>query len=138
MEPGTDDSPKTRATIISKVKGKITSFQQYRVMLQNKAALIKKLWWQLVACTAERDVVWLIQDFELIGADCERLEKEAADEAAIGVAKAASQNASVPPAIPATGVPIAMMVDVSKYVPVPFSGKGEPQTLLQEFQNWKG
>ena len=31
-----------------------------------------------------------------------------------------------------------MMVDVSKYVPVPFTGTGEPQTLLQEFRNWKG
>ena len=31
-----------------------------------------------------------------------------------------------------------MMVDVSKYVPVPFTGTGEPQTLLQEFWNWKG
>ena len=30
-----------------------------------------------------------------------------------------------------------MMVDVSKYVPVPFTGMGEPQTL-QEFRNWKG
>ena len=33
------------------------------------------------------------------------VEKEAADEAAIGVAKAAAQNASVHLAIPATGVP---------------------------------
>ena len=31
-----------------------------------------------------------------------------------------------------------MMVDVSNYVPVPFTGTGEPQTLLQEFRNWKG
>ena len=31
-----------------------------------------------------------------------------------------------------------MMVDVSKYVPVPFTGTGEPQTPLQEFRNWKG
>ena len=64
----------------------------------------------------------MIQDFDLLGADCERLEKEAADEAAIGVAKATAQNASMPPAIPAMGVPEAMMEDVSKYVPVPFTG----------------
>ena len=43
---GTDESPNTRATTISKVKGKITSFQRYRVVMQNKAALIKKLWWR--------------------------------------------------------------------------------------------
>ena len=104
LEPGIDESPKTKATTISKVKGIITSFQQYRELLQTKAALIKKLWWQSVTCMAERDVVRLIQDFNLFGADCERLEKEAADKAAIGVAKAASQNASVPPAVPATGV----------------------------------
>ena len=60
------------------------------------------------------------------------------DEAAIGVAKAAVQNASVPPFMPAMRVPKAMMVDVSKYVPVPFTGSGEPQMLLQEFRNWKG
>ena len=29
FEPGTDDSPKTEATTISKVKGIITSFQRY-------------------------------------------------------------------------------------------------------------
>ena len=44
----------------------------------------------------ERDVVKLIQDLDLLSADCKRLEKEAADEAAIGVAKAAAQNTSVP------------------------------------------
>ena len=137
LDEGTNHSPKTQATTISQVKGKITSFQRYRVVLQNKAALIKRLWWRLIACTAERDVVSLIQDFDLLGADCERLEKEAADEAAIGVAKAAAQNASVPSVIPAMGMPKAMMVDVSKYVPVPFTGTGEPQTLLQEFRNWK-
>ena len=80
----------------------------------------------------------LIQDFDLLGADCERLEKDAADKVAIGVARAAAQNASVPPVVPAMGVPGAMMVDVSKYIPVPFTGTGEPQTLLQEFRNWKG
>ena len=106
--------------------------------MQNKAALIKRLWGRLVACTAERDVVRLIQDFDLLGADCKRLEKEAVDEAAIRAAKAAAQNPSVPPVIPATGVPEAVMVDVSKYVPVSFTGTGEPQTLLQEFRNWKG
>ena len=84
----------------------------------------------------ERDVVRLIQDFDLLGADCERLEKEAVDEAAIGIAKAAAQNVSMPSAVPATGVPEAMMVDVSKYVTVPFTGTGELQTLLQEFRNW--
>ena len=130
LEPGTDGSPKTEATTISKVKGMITSFQQYKEVLQTKAALIKKLWWRAVTCKTERDVVWLIQDFDLLGADCERLEKDAADNVAIGVARAAAQNASVPP--------VAMMVDVSKYVPVPFTGTGEPQTLLQEFRNWKG
>ena len=78
--------------------------------MQNKAALIKRLWWRSVACTAERDVVRLIQDFDLLGVDCERLRKEAADEATTGVAKAAAQNASMPPTIPATGVPKAMMV----------------------------
>ena len=83
-------------------------------------------------------MVRLIQEFDLLSAECERLEKEAADEAVIGVAKAAALNASVPPVIPATEVPEAMMVDVSKYVPVPFTGTGEPQTLLQEFRNWKG
>ena len=59
-------------------------------------------------------------------------------EFAIGVAKAAALNASMPQVIPATGVPQAMMVDVSKYVPVPFTGTGEPQMFLQEFRNWKG
>ena len=105
--------------------------------MQNKAALIKRLWWGSVACTAEKDVVRLIQDFDLLGADCKRLEKEAADEAAIGVAKAAAKNASVPSVIPAMGVPEAMMVDVSKYDPVPFTGTGELQTLLLEYWNWK-
>ena len=99
LDQGTDDSPKTRATTISQVKGKITSFQRYRVVLQNKAALIKKLRWRSVTCKAERDVVRLI---DLLSADCERLEKEAADEAAIGAANAAALNTSVPPVIPAT------------------------------------
>ena len=53
------------------------------------------------------------------------------------VAKAA-QNASMPPVISAMGVPEAMMVDVSKYVPVPFTGTRKPQTLLLEYRNWKG
>ena len=39
LDQGTDDSPKARATTISLVKGKITSFQRYRVVLQNKAVL---------------------------------------------------------------------------------------------------
>ena len=43
LDKGTDDSPRTRASTISQVKGKITSFQRYRVVMQNKAALIKKL-----------------------------------------------------------------------------------------------
>ena len=85
LDNSTDDSPKTRASTISQVKGKITSFQRYRVVMQNKAALIKKLWWRPVACTAKRDVVQLIQEFDLLGANCKRLEKEAADEVAIGV-----------------------------------------------------
>ena len=114
----------TKATTISKVKGMITSFQRYREVLQTKAALIKKLWWCAATCKAERDVVRLIQDFDLLGADCERLEKEEADKVAIGVARAAAQNTSVPPVIPATGVPEAMMVDVSKYIPVPSQGRG--------------
>ena len=97
MEPGADGSPSTEATTISKVKGKITSFQRYREVLKTKAALIKKLWWRAATCKAERDVVRLIQDFDLLGADCERLEKDAADKVAIGVAKATAQNVSVPP-----------------------------------------
>ena len=103
LDPGPDGCPKTEATTISKVKGMITSFQRYREVLQTKAALIKKLRWRAATFKAERDMVWLIQDFDLLGADCERLEKEAADRVAIGVAKAAAQNASVPPVIPATG-----------------------------------
>ena len=63
-----------------------------------------------MTCKAERDVVRLIQNFDLLSADCKHLEKEAADEAAIGVVKAAPQNASVPPAVPATGMPKAMML----------------------------
>ena len=59
-------------------------------------------------------MVRLIQDFDLLGADCERLEKEATDKVAIKVARAAAQNASVPSVIPAMGVPEAMMLDVSK------------------------
>ena len=43
LDQGTDTSLKDRATTISKVKGKITSFQRYRVVMQNKAALIKLL-----------------------------------------------------------------------------------------------
>ena len=39
-----DTSPKIRATTISQVKGKINTFQRYMAVLQNKAALIKKLW----------------------------------------------------------------------------------------------
>ena len=39
----------TIATTISQVKGKLNTFQ-----LQNKAALIKKLWWRSVTCKAER------------------------------------------------------------------------------------
>ena len=31
-----------------------------------------------------------------------------------------------------------MMVDVSKFVPIPFTGTGEWQTLLQRYQYWKG
>ena len=54
LDQGTEDSPKDRATTIRKVKGKITSFQRYRVVMRNKAALIKRLWWRSVACTAER------------------------------------------------------------------------------------
>ena len=69
LDQGTDTSPKDRATTISQVKEKITSLQRYRVVMQNKAALIKRLWWRSVACTAERDVVRLIQDFDLLGAD---------------------------------------------------------------------
>ena len=65
LEPGADNSPSTEATAISKVKGKITSFQRYREVLQTKAALIKKLWWRAATCKAERDVVRLIQDFDL-------------------------------------------------------------------------
>ena len=76
LELGADGSPSTEATAISKVKGKITSFQRYRAVLQTKAALIKKLWWRAATCKAERDVVRLIQDFDLLGADCERLEME--------------------------------------------------------------
>ena len=57
-------------------------------------------------------MVRLIEDFDLLGADCERLEKEAADKVAIGVARATAQKASVPSVIPATGVSEAMMVDV--------------------------
>ena len=69
-------------------------------------------------------MVRLIQDFDLLGADCERLEKDAADKVPIGVARAAAQNAFVPPVVPAMGMSEAMMVDVSKYVPVPFTGTG--------------
>ena len=72
-------------------------------------------------------MIRLIQDFDLLSADCKRLEKEAADEAVIRVAKAAALNASVPPVIPAAGVLKAMMVDVSKYVPVPFTRTGSPR-----------
>ena len=57
LELGADGSPSTEATAISKVKGKITSFQRYREVLQTKAALIKKLWWRAATCKAERDVV---------------------------------------------------------------------------------
>ena len=46
LEPGTDESPKTKATTISKVKGMISGFQRYREVLQTKVALIKKLWWR--------------------------------------------------------------------------------------------
>ena len=59
LEPGADGSPLTEATTISKVKGKITSFQKYREVLQTKSALIKKLWWRAATCKAERDVVRL-------------------------------------------------------------------------------
>ena len=68
LEPGTDESPKIKATTISKVKGMITSFQRYREVLQTKAALIKKLWWRAATYKAERDVVRLIQVFDLLGA----------------------------------------------------------------------
>ena len=74
LEPGADNSPKTEAATIS--KGMITSFQRYREVLQTKATLIKKLWWREATCKAERDVVRLIQDFDLLGADCKRLEKK--------------------------------------------------------------
>ena len=43
-----DQSPKTRATTISQVKGKINTFQRYWAVLLNKAALIKRLWLRLV------------------------------------------------------------------------------------------
>ena len=75
LDQGTDNSPRARATNISQIKGKITSFQRYRVVMQNKVALIKRLWWRLVAYTVEMNMVRLIQDFDLLGADCERLEK---------------------------------------------------------------
>ena len=65
--------------------------------MQNKAALIKKLWWRSVTCKAERDVVRLTQEFNLLSTDCEHLEKEAEKEAAIGVSKTSALNASVPP-----------------------------------------
>ena len=79
MEPGAAESPKAKATTISKVKGMITSFQRYREVLQTKAALIKKLWWRAAICKVER------HSAVDPGADCKRLEKEAADEVAIGV-----------------------------------------------------
>ena len=104
LDQDTETSLKTRATTISQVKGKLNTFQRYRAVLQNKAALIKKLWWRSVTCTAESDVVRLIQDFDLLSADCERLEKEAADKVAIGVARAAAQNASVPSSHSSGGV----------------------------------
>ena len=54
LDQGTNTSPKTRAMTIRQVKGKITSFQRYRVVLKIKATLIKKLWWRSVTCKAER------------------------------------------------------------------------------------
>ena len=76
----------------------------------------------------EKHVVRLIQDFDLLSADCECLEKEATDEAAIGVAKAAAQNASVPPVIPATGVPEAMKSMSPNMFQYPSQGRGAPNS----------
>ena len=105
LEPGADGSPSTEATTISKVKGKITSFRRYREVLQTKAALIKKLWLCAATCKAERDVVRLIQDFDLLGADRERLEKEAADRAAMGLLRPLPRTPPCPRSFQRRGCP---------------------------------
>ena len=111
------------AKLLGESEALLLAWRRKRDPLENSAAEIRKFWYRpSIHFTAQKRVDDLYTSFSKLAVEVRRLKVKA----------------ETPSTVPSTSAAtLLILVDVSKYVPVKFSGEGEAANVIQAFRTWQ-